>query len=396
MEEQKVSASLQEPTPEQPAKPKKKIPWGMIYIGITIVAVVIFGIVNRQFSNVFRVLGDLRPGWLITSVLVTLGFFVMEGLTIHILMKSQGLPVGLGASIKLGVIGFYYSYITPSATGGQPMQAAYLRRKNIPVGTSTAVLIMKFFCFQVAFFLCSLVSFLVMLPKIQATQPGLIGFIILGLAINGGSIFLFGSLFLRPVLHVICRAARKLVKLIKPLRTRGFADKVDKFEADFASYTQDFQGKRGKILLTILLSIPQFILQMSVIYFVFRAFGYNEIFYPEVVAVQSLLQVSVSFLPTPGASGAQEIGFSNFFKGYFAPDDLYAAVMVWRFFTYYLVVIGGAILVVVDQFTYGKKKKLLEQQAAGGTLPEGGQTVLPAAETAVQEPVQAPEEEFHD
>ena len=370
-----MDLSMMQPAPEEAVQKKKKIPWGMIYIAATILAVIIFGIVNQQFSNVFRVLGDLKPGWLIVSVLVTVGFFILEGLEIHILMKSQDLPVGLGSSIKLGLIGFYYSYITPSATGGQPMQAAYLRRKNIPVGTSTAVLIMKFFCFQVAFFLCSLVSFLAMLPKIQANQPGLIGFIILGLAINGGSISLFGSLFLRPVLHVICRVARKLVSWIKPLREHGWDAKVDKFEADFASYTQDFKGKRGKILETILISIPQFILQMSVIYFVFRAFGYNEIFYPEVLAVQSLLQVSVSFLPTPGASGAQEIGFSNFFKGYFAPDDLYAAVMVWRFFTYYLVVIGGAILVVGGQFYYGKKRKLEE-------LSDGENEDHPVAEAA--------------
>ena len=64
--------------------------------------------------------------------------------------------------------------------------------------------------------------------------------------------------------------------------------------------------------------------------------------------VQSLLQVSVSFMPMPGASGAQEIGFSSFFRNYFVNDDLYAAVMVWRFFTYYLVVIAGAILVAVS------------------------------------------------
>ena len=106
----------------------------------------------------------------------------------------------------------------------------------------------------------------------------------------------------------------------------------------------------------MLLSIPQFILQMSVIYFIFRAFGYHNVGYLEIVAVQSLLQVSVSFMPMPGASGAQEIGFSSFFRNYFVNDDLYAAVMVWRFFTYYLVVIAGAILVVADQVWYRKKK----------------------------------------
>ena len=102
--------------------------------------------------------------------------------------------------------------------------------------------------------------------------------------------------------------------------------------------------------------MPQFVLQMSVLYFVFRSFGYHQAGFFEIFAMQSLLQVSVSFMPMPGASGAQEIGFSNFLRPYFVNNDLYAAVMVWRFFTYYLVVIAGAILVVVDQFLYGRKK----------------------------------------
>ena len=84
--------------------------------------------------------------------------------------------------------------------------------------------------------------------------------------------------------------------------------------------------------------------------------GYAQAGYGEIVAMQSLLQSSVSFMPMPGASGAQEIGFSTFLKPYFVNNDLYAAVMVWRFFTYYLVVIAGALLVVADQFLYSRRQ----------------------------------------
>ena len=85
------------------------------------------------------------------------------------------------------------------------------------------------------------------------------------------------------------------------------------------------------------------------------------------MAIQSLLQASVSFMPMPGASGAQEIGFSSFLRPYFVNNDLYAAVMVWRFFTYYLVVIAGALLVVADQFLYKRRQNAGEsaRQAEG-------------------------------
>lgn len=335
---------------------KKKIPWGMLYIAATVIVMVLFGVLNRQFKNVFRTLSNMTPGFLTLAVLVTVAYCFFEGGIIRLLMKSQGVPMKRRDGLKIGLIGLYYSYITPSATGGQPMQAAYLRRDKVPVGLSTAVLFMKFACFQCAFVLISLVSFCGMYPKLAAENPGIIPFIVLGLVVNVGSVVFFSCLFNKRVLGTLCRFAKWIVKKIKFLEKRfHLLDSIDKFQADFSSYTDDFQGKWKSILWAALLSVPQFILQMSIIYFVFRAFGYSTISYFEVLAVQSLLQVSVSFMPMPGASGAQEIGFSAFFKNYFRPGDLYSAVMVWRFFTYYLVVIAGALLVVADQLLYKRK-----------------------------------------
>lgn len=343
---------------------KKKIPWGMLYIIATIIAVILFGVFNREFGNVFRTMQNLTPGFLTIAIGVTIVYFLFEGGIIRLLMRSQDISMKLGSAVKIGLIGVYYSYITPSATGGQPMQAAYLRRDKIPVGTSTAVLIMKFFCFQCAFVGCSAISFIYMYEKLVAENPGILPIIVLGLIVNGGSIVFFRCIFFKPVLHGLCGFAKKLAGKLPFLRKRRDAmlASVDKFEADFCSYIETFREKRKSVLLGVLLSIPQFILQMSVIYFVFLAFGYRNAGYLEVFAVQSLLQVSVSFMPMPGASGAQEIGFSAFFKNYFHNNDLYAAVMVWRFFTYYLVVIAGALLVVVDQFLYARKKGNMEPE----------------------------------
>ena len=346
-------------------KKKKKIPWSMLYIAATMIAVLLFGLFNQQFGNVFRTISNLTPGFLSLGVAVSLVYFLFEGEIFRLLLRSQGYRISVGQGLKNALLGLYYSYITPSSTGGQPMQAAYLLRDDkIPVGISIAVLIIKFMSFQCVFVLVSVVSFVGMYGNLSANNPGIIPFIVLGLIINGCSILFFASLFYKPVLHVLCRFAKWLVGRFSFLRKRtGLLGSIDRFEADFSSYTNDFQGKQKSLIAGVLLSIPQFILQMSVIYFIFRAFGYHNDSYLEIVAVQSLLQVSVSFMPMPGASGAQEIGFSSFFRNYFVNDDLYAAVMVWRFFTYYLVVIAGALLVVIDQFWY-RKKKLREALSA--------------------------------
>ena len=354
-----------QPSPQEIQKKKRKLHWSMLYIGATIVAVLLFGVFNRQFGNVFHTISNLTPGFLSLGILIILVYFVFEGEIFRLLLHSQGYHISFLSGQKNALLGLYYSYITPSSTGGQPMQAAYLLRDKIPVGISTAVLIMKFVCFQCGFVVISVASLLGMYGKLKAENPGIIPFTILGIAINGFSILFFVSLFLKPVSQVLCRLAKRLVSKVGFLRKReGLNETIDRFQADFSSYTDDFKGKQKSLVAGVLLSIPQFIVQMSVIYFIFRSFGYHNVSYFEIVAVQSLLQVSVSFMPMPGASGAQEIGFSSFFHNYFVNDDLYAAVMVWRFFTYYLVVIAGAVFVVADQFWYRRKKLCQVAQAS--------------------------------
>ncbi len=102
----------------KPAK-KRKIPRGMIYIAATIIAVILFGVFNREFGNVFYTITHLTPGFLVVGVVVTVIYFFFEGGIIRLLMRSQDIPMSMGASMKIGLIGIYYSYITPSSTGGQ-------------------------------------------------------------------------------------------------------------------------------------------------------------------------------------------------------------------------------------------------------------------------------------
>lgn len=344
-------------------KKKRKIPWSWIYIGATIIAIVIFGVYNNQFQNVFKTLSTLNLAYIALALVLLFLYFLFESEIMRIMMKSQNIILSHAKSFKLAIIGLYYSAITPSATGGQPAQSAYLCRDKIPAGSSTAVLIMKFFTFQVAFELCSLVSFIFMYDNLKQVVPAMIPLIILGLFINGFSVIFFPSLFHKPILNAIIRAAKWFVNKLGFLRKRTrLMASIDKFENDFGSFTDDFKEKKKTIILCVLLSIPQFFAQMSVIYYIFLSFGYKGVNYFEIFAVQSILQVSVSFMPMPGASGAQELGFSTLFRQYFTNDDLFAGVMVWRFFTYYLVVIGGAVMVVIDQMLYNRKEKALEAE----------------------------------
>ena len=153
---------------------KAEDPWSWIYIGATIVAVLLFGLFNQEFGNVFETISNLTPGFLTIAIVVMLVYLLFEGELIRLLMRSQKIPMKFWTGQKIGLLGIYYSYITPSSTGASPCRPPTCCGIRSPPGCPPRCCSSSFFCFQCAFVLCSAVSFVYMLPKLQAENPGII------------------------------------------------------------------------------------------------------------------------------------------------------------------------------------------------------------------------------
>ena len=60
-------------------KEKKKIPWGLLYVALTVVILLMFGLVNREFRSMPALLAGLSLGFIVLAVLMTGVFLVIEG-----------------------------------------------------------------------------------------------------------------------------------------------------------------------------------------------------------------------------------------------------------------------------------------------------------------------------
>ncbi|MFR6591063.1 MAG: lysylphosphatidylglycerol synthase domain-containing protein [Gallintestinimicrobium sp.] len=72
----------------------------------------------------------------------------MEGTIIRILLGAAGGKSGLLTCIGLFVSRIFYSGITPSATGGQPMQLYEMKRDGNSVSSGTVVLMVTAVCYK--------------------------------------------------------------------------------------------------------------------------------------------------------------------------------------------------------------------------------------------------------
>ena len=116
------------------------------------------------------------------------------------------------------------------------------------------------------------------------------------------------------------------------------------------------------MIIQCLIALGQLMSLMLVIIATYQAFGLSGISVGELLAMGVLLYIGASYTPLPGASGAQEGGFAVLFRGIFPDAQLFVALLIWRFSTYYLSILAGAALTVAENLGALRKRRTQEKR----------------------------------
>ena len=324
-----------------------------LIIVLSIAAVLIIAFSNQELENAWDVFLSLHPGWLLAVLCCWMAYAGFEGLGSWFYLRSQGFRLGFLRSLSATMIGFFYSNVTPSAAGGQPMQVHSFRRAGVPVGYGTTAVTIRFICNQFAISVVSLVMLLLRRGDVYTALEGKIWFFRVGWLINFGAIPVvllaaFHPRWIRALAEGLLRLLTRLKLLRRPDEIR--ARVWDILELYHTSMRQ-LMRRPGQIVLQLLCSLASVLGMMLSIVFVYRAFGLRGTDSGLLLTLSAMLFVSASYTPLPGASGAQEGGFLLYFNGIFTDGIIGLALLVWRFFTYYLFLITGIFFVIGDRLS---------------------------------------------
>jgi len=116
--------------------------WGLhICIFVSIMALTFWSVFqNQDFMEMTVSIQRLSMQSMAMAVLLSVFFVAGEGCIIWYLLKGIGERTGLLRCISYSFIGFFFSSITPSATGGQPMQLYYMKKDGNKISSASVVL----------------------------------------------------------------------------------------------------------------------------------------------------------------------------------------------------------------------------------------------------------------
>lgn len=331
---------------------------GLLYIAvITALMAVLIGNTD-ELGQIVRELKSMDGAWVCAAGGCILGYLFLRMATLKFYLSRQGCGISWSDAAGVTGAGQFYSAITPSASGGQPMQVLWMHRMGVPVSVGTAGVSVKFIGFQTSFLALGALMWIIERREVAAQLTGLRWLVALGFVIN--SVLIAAVLLTVPNSRAMDGLLRGLVAIGRKLRIvrnpekamEGFRNTVKEYRDSLVLLLK----RPADAAAVFGLSLLQVLIYMMVPVCLYRAFGLSDADSALILTVQLLLFIAAAFIPLPGAAGAQESGFCVFFRGIFPEGNLIAAMLCWRFFSYYLLLIAGLLMMSWSKAVDWRKK----------------------------------------
>jgi len=312
-----------------------------ISLSLLIILIVLFA---TDFSKSISYLSAAHPGWIFLIFCLTFGTWLFEAITLKVFSAMRNLSISFSFLLKITVIGAFFNGITPFSSGGQPAQIVFMQRRGISIGESTAMLVSRFLIYQTVITLLGGVAVFKAYPLVSQKISNLAVLSIFGFALNSGVLVGLVLFSLSPkltdkLIHFVISFLYK-IRIVK--EKESSTEKAMRELRFFHSSMKELVRRPFALTTASLSTLAQLICMISIPYFVALSIG-TPVNYLEISAVQLILFLVVSLIPTPGASGVSEGGYVLFFKSFFGAG-IGAALLIWRFFSYYANIIFGALL----------------------------------------------------
>ena len=227
--------------------------------------------------------------------------------------------------LKFTFIGFFFSSITPAASGGQPVEIYYMTKEKISGANAALALMTNVCCYQIVTLALGIICCII---NPIVVDSGLLWLFIIGATINGSYLlFITICIFSDKLKEKLCKL---LFKILKFFKVKELDYKMKKIEEGINQYKKGSAFiKQNKI--ELVKSVFRVFIQMSIYYLipycVYKAFGLNGYNIFEIYTIQAVLFTTVSCLPLPGAIGVSETVFLSLFGPVFSTELLSSAML---------------------------------------------------------------------
>ncbi len=326
-------------------KKKSNIVFNILIILVVLVIVLYFSL-KDDYEKIISIIMSMNIFWFIGAVLLFCLYRVLVGLSVYKLVKINDEDISLFKGIQISLIIPFFHGITPFAGGGQPMEVYYLHKENISITKATNVTVQNFIVYQISLVLMGF--FALIYNRLFGLFPNntlIKKLVILGVLINllvlvVSFVLSFGKVINKFILNQGINIMGK-INIIKD--TEKTRDKLNNHLHNFHKNAVKLKNNKRQVMFNIIINIMGIFFLYMVPYAVFKGLGIKDLKIIDAVVSTAYVMTIGSFVPIPGGTGGIEYGFMYFYGKLISGSVLNAAMLIWRFVTYYMAMIIGAV-----------------------------------------------------
>lgn len=303
---------------------------------------------KQNFSEIYNIVIKANIRYVILGIMAMFLYFTAEAYNLRRIMKAFGEEMSLIKAIKFTLIGFFFSSITPAATGGQPMEIFYMYKEKYTSTYAMTALLIQFCCFQFVTILAGIIGAIINRSYIQGNLIYLllIGVTFNSIALIGTLIFLFSKKLTRFLLDI----AIKFLQIIKYKKIDIAKEKLEKALEKYNNCSDFIKAHKSIFIKSLLVVCFQVLMYYSISFWVYKSLNLSGFSAFRIIMVQALLYSTVSSLPLPGAVGVSESAYLKMFSNIFGTNFINSAMILNRGINFYLYVIISASVVIINIF----------------------------------------------
>lgn len=313
-----------------------------------------------NISDIVNTILGVNPVYIVLCVAMVILYAFFEGIGLRVVLKTFGTKISYLKGFVYGNIDLYFSLITPSSTGGQPVMAYYMNKDSIPISQSTMAILLNTLNFKAVLVTLS-TAVLIFMPDVvfgNGTAVTVLFFAGYGMQLLMGALCVM-SMFCQNILRKISFAIINWLGRIRIIKdpqkaTTSFGKSLD----DYAQCAEFLKGSRLIMPKVYVVNFIQRIFLFTIGYLVYISFGQNSLNYFEVVGIQATIAMAANFLPIPGAVGVTELVFMLLYSTIY-PDQtlLVSALLLTRIFDFYFSLLLSGGVSVANHISVTRRKK---------------------------------------
>jgi glycosyltransferase 2 family protein len=300
-------------------------------------------------------LGVLLPAWVVVLIavrveevprvrsiwplLAALGLSVvtwwLQGLIYAVLARPQLKNLRVGDMFRVDMAGMFVALISPIRGAELPYKVYLLKRRGLSAGEGSSLVVTRVLLDVAVLTPAALVGlpFYFELPEVQGSNLLFVG-----------AVATVAAVVLIALRRVRGRAAIRTSRLSGPGWQAKSGAKISGFLRDVrkscASYWRP--GRRATLVYAGALTTVYWVFRLSAGPLALMAVGWSGDWLPVIVAQLLLVSFVLPFAPTPGGSGARELGLAALLSGYVPEGALLSGLIVYTALSHWLPLIAGA------------------------------------------------------